>query len=63
MWFVLLIIALVGAGVYTGSNGFYIAAGVVGAWVVFVTLIALAGVRKIKKSVDSHFNDDFFKRF
>lgn len=66
MWYVLLILGLVGAGIYTGSSGFYVAAGVVGAIAVLMTLVAAAIVGSVAKKFDKDFNSnrfDHFKRF
>jgi hypothetical protein len=55
MWFVILIIALIAAGIYTGSAGFYVAAGIVGGiWLLFIVLAAV-GVFVAKKHFDKEF--------
>lgn len=64
MGLVLVVIALIAAGVYTGAWGFYLAAGLVGAWVVIVTILAMTvamTARKSFKNFDSNFGNDLFK--
>lgn len=57
MAYVLLIIALIGAGVYTGSVGFYWAAGAMIALVITVQVLAGFAAIKIAKSVKKEFSD------
>lgn len=65
MWMIILILGLVGAGIYTDNSGFYVAAGVVGAVMVLTMLVAVAGVRAISKKMDKEFKsfDNRWKRF
>lgn len=59
MWIVL-ILGLVAAGVYTGSAGFYVAAGIAGAVIVLWMFIAALAVRAIKNKMDDDF--EIFRR-
>lgn len=49
---VLLVIALIAAGVYTGAWGFYVAAGVLGFFYFLVMFLILAVAAGVKDSVD-----------
>jgi len=61
MAYVLLIIALVAAGVYTENAAFYWVAGGVGIIVTFLPLLALFAFAKIKNQIDRDFKK--FPRF
>lgn len=60
MW-VVLILGLVAAGVYTSSTGFYVAAGIAGAVIALWMFVAALAVRAIKRKIDNDF--DSFKKF
>ena len=57
MWFVILILGLIGAGIYTDNSGFYIAAGVVGVITTLITIASILFVRKASKRIGQNFKD------
>lgn len=65
MWLVILVLGLVGAGIYTDNSGFYVAAGVAGAIMVLVTIGAALTARSFAKKIDQEFKsfDERFKGF
>lgn len=62
MHFLIIVLALIGAGVYTDNSGFYWAAGVVGVFAALVTFFVLFVLKKATKTV-STLHDDVFSRF
>lgn len=55
MW-VVLILGLIAAGIYTENAAFYFAAGIAGAVIVLWMFLAGLAVKKIHKKMDDEFN-------
>lgn len=66
MWLIIVILALIAAGIYTGSAGFYVAAAIVGAFMAILMIVVALGALSVKKSVDKQFDrfdKDWFHKF
>lgn len=62
MHFVIIVLALIGAGIYTENSGFYWAAGAVGGFAALISLFVLTFVNKVRRDVNT-LQDDVFTRF